>query len=135
MVDLPPSEKSFPTRRAIWSRNCRRGPNGKPTKGRTLRADAWRRLRKNKLAMAGLIWVIFVTVVVFSAGLWVPHFFGDPTSIDTTKVAERSHLAPSWEHPFGTDKLGRDMLSRTIFGGQASLMVGVVAVLISVSSV
>jgi peptide/nickel transport system permease protein len=102
-----------------------------PGKGRTLRADAWRRLRKNKLAMAGLVWVIFVILVAASAGLWVPRYFGDPISIDTTTVAERSLSSPSWAHPFGTDNLGRDVLSRTIYGARASLLVGVVAVLIT----
>jgi len=102
------------------------------SKGRTLRADAWRRLRKNKLAMAGLIWVVFVALIAITADLWVPHFFGDPTALDTTTAAERSLLSPSAEHPFGTDKLGRDILSRTIYGARASLLVGVVAVLISV---
>lgn len=102
-------------------------------KSRTLWVDAWRRLRKNKLAMAGLIWVCFVILIVVSADLWVPRYFGDPTAIDTTTVAERTLLSPSGSHPFGTDKLGRDILSRTIYGGQASLMVGVLAVLISVA--
>lgn len=102
-------------------------------RGRTLRADAWRRLRKNKLAMAGLIWVIFVSIIAVSADLWVPHFFGDPTAIDTTTVSQRSLLPPSAAHPFGTDKLGRDILSRTIYGARASLLVGVVAVLIMVA--
>ncbi len=103
-----------------------------PTKGRTLRADAWRRLRKNRLAMVGLVWVLLVTVVVVSADLWVPQLFGDPVAIDTQTVAEESLQPPSWEHPFGTDILGRDVLSRTIYGGRASLMVGVFAVMISV---
>jgi peptide/nickel transport system permease protein len=102
-------------------------------KGRTLRADAWRRLRRNKLAMAGLIWVVLVAIVAVSAGLWVPRYFGDPITIDTTTVSQRSLLSPTWEHPFGTDILGRDLLSRTIYGARASLMVGVVAVLLMVA--
>jgi peptide/nickel transport system permease protein len=106
-------------------------PDEMPGKGRTLRADAWRRLRKNRLAMAGLIWVIFVIVVAVSAGLWVPRYFGDPITIDTVTAHERSLSSPSWAHPFGTDNLGRDVLSRTIYGARASLLVGVVAVLIT----
>jgi peptide/nickel transport system permease protein len=100
------------------------------SKGRTLRADAWRRLRKNKLAMAGLVWVTIVLLVAISADLWVPQVFGDPVTIDTTTVSERSLNTPSWAHPFGTDKLGRDVLSRTVYGARASLLVGIVAVVI-----
>ena len=60
-------------------------------KGRTLRQDAWRRLRKNKLAVAGLIWIIIVIIIALSADLWVPRYFGDPTAIDSTKVAHVRH--------------------------------------------
>lgn len=100
--------------------------------GRTLRQDAWRRLRKNKLAVAGLIWVIIVIIIAASADLWVPRYFGDPTNIDTTQMGQRSLLAPTTAHPFGTDKLGRDILSRTIYGARPSLEVGVVATLIAI---
>ena len=98
---------------------------------RSLRSDAWRRLKKNKLAMAGLIWIIIVIFIAATADLWVGHFFGDPIAIDTTKLAQQSLQPPSAAHPFGTDKLGRDILSRTIYGARVSLMVGVVAVGIS----
>ena len=47
-------------------------------------ADAWRRLRKNKLAMAGLVWIIFIILIAVTADLWAPRFFGDP-------VAHRHH--------------------------------------------
>ncbi|MCL5735817.1 MAG: ABC transporter permease [Actinobacteria bacterium] len=101
-------------------------------RGRTLRTDAWRRLRKNRLALAGLVWICFMIILAASADLWVPHFFGAPTAIDTSKVAQQSLLSPSADHPFGTDKLGRDILSRTIYGARVSLIVGVVAVAIMV---
>jgi peptide/nickel transport system permease protein len=45
----------------------------------------------------------------------------------------RRLLAPSWEHPFGTDTIGRDILARTIYGGQISLIIGVTAVLFSIT--
>jgi peptide/nickel transport system permease protein len=87
--------------------------------GRTLRGDAWRRLRKNIL-------------VAVTADLWVPGYLGDPTFIDSTKVAELSLQGPSANHPFGTDRLGRDIASRVIYGARVSLLVGVVAVAIMV---
>ncbi len=100
--------------------------------GRTLRADALRRLRKNKLALAGAAWIIIVILVAVTADLWVPAWLGDPIDIDSATVAERTLLSPSVEHPFGTDKLGRDIASRVIYGARVSLIVGVVAVFIMV---
>ncbi|NTW88023.1 MAG: hypothetical protein HGB26_02610, partial [Desulfobulbaceae bacterium] len=64
-------------------------------KGRTLRADAIRRLRKNKLAVAGLIWIIIVVLIAVTADLWAPYWLGDPIAIDTTTVAEDSLQPPS----------------------------------------
>lgn len=99
---------------------------------RTLRADALRRLRKNKLALAGLAWIIIVILIAVTADLWAPAWLGDPIAIDSTKVAEQDLLSPSTEHPFGTDKLGRDIASRVVYGARVSLIVGVVAVAIMV---
>ena len=97
---------------------------------RTLWGDAWRRLRRNKLAMAGLIWAILIILVVLSADLWVPQKYGDPELIDSTTVVSRMLLEPSAAHPFGTDRLGRDIFARVIYGARISLAVGVVAVAI-----
>jgi peptide/nickel transport system permease protein/oligopeptide transport system permease protein len=96
------------------------------SKPRTLWGDAWRRLRKNKLAIIGLVWIILMTTAVLSADLWVPHFFASPYA-----PIYESLDPPSAEHPFGTDKLGRDVFSRVVYGGRISLAVGVVAVAIS----
>lgn len=97
-------------------------------KGRTLRADAFRRLRKNKLAVAGLIWIIIMVLLAVSADLWVPRYLGDPVEIDTTQATAKSLQPPSMEHPLGTDRMSRDIASRIIYGARASLLVGVVAV-------
>lgn len=101
-------------------------------KSRTLWGDAWRRLRRNKLAMAGLIWAILIIIIALSADLWVPQKYGDPELIDSTTVVSRMLLEPSAAHPFGTDRLGRDIFARVIYGARISLAVGVVAVAISV---
>ncbi len=45
---------------------------------RTLYGDAWNRLRRNKLAIAGLVWIIIMSTAVITADLWVPAFFADP---------------------------------------------------------
>ena len=97
-------------------------------KGRTLWADAWRRLRRNKLALVAMGWIIFVALIAITADLWAPKLLGDPTFIDTTTVAQRSLKPPSTAHVFGTDKLGRDILCRIIYGARISLLVAVLAV-------
>ncbi len=97
---------------------------------RTLWGDAWGRLKKNKLAIVAAIWIIFIILVAVTADLWVPQTFGDPNATAVDMVNE-SRLAPSLEHPFGTDSLGRDVFSRVIYGARISLTVGVVATGIS----
>jgi peptide/nickel transport system permease protein/oligopeptide transport system permease protein len=93
---------------------------------RTLWGDAWYRLRKNKLAIAGLIWITFVVLMTVSAGLWVPRLFADPTSTEFPSLEP-----PSLAHPFGTDQIGHDVFSRVVYGARVSLAVGVLAVGIS----
>lgn len=98
---------------------------------RTLWSDAWKRLKKNKLAVIGAVWIVFVVLVALTADLWAPQLLGSPTDIYTTTVAQSSKLPPSPEHPFGTDATGRDQLVRVIYGSRVSLTVGVIATLIS----
>ena len=98
---------------------------------RTLWGDAFKRLKHNKLAMFAIIWILFVVLVAISADLWVPKMFGDPTFTDTAMAAQNSRLAPSAEHPFGTDTLGRDVFSRVVYGARISLTVGLVSTGIS----
>jgi peptide/nickel transport system permease protein len=101
-------------------------------KGRTLRADAWRRLRKNKLAVGALIWLAIVILIAVTADLWVPRYLGDPVNFDTSTATAQSLQPPSVDHPFGTDRMSRDIMSRIIYGARVSLIVGVVAVAIMV---
>src|SRR4029077_15126630 len=77
--------------------------------------------KRRKGAMAGLIVVLlFITLAVF-APLIAPY---DPTATSFTQVRK----APSWAHWLGTDEVGRDVLSRIIFGARASLSAGLVSV-------
>ena len=99
---------------------------------RTLWSDASHRLLKNKLAVFGFCWVVFMVLVALSADLWVPQVLGSPTFVDTTLTSTMSKTPPSAEHPFGTDSLGRDELARVIYGARVSLAVGVIAMSISV---
>ncbi|HTQ06832.1 MAG TPA: ABC transporter permease [Polyangiaceae bacterium] len=85
-------------------------------------ARAWRRLRKNRLAGAGLVIVALMALACF---LLPALLHLDPT---TTHPAFR-HQPPSAAHWFGTDGLGRDYAARVLAGGQTSLLVGLVATL------
>ena len=98
---------------------------------RTLWGDAFRRLRRNRLAVVSAVWILIVIVIALTADLWAQAWLGSPTASDSTTMAQTALLAPSAEHPFGTDQLGRDILVRVIYGARISLSVGVMATLIS----
>lgn len=99
-------------------------------KARSLWGDALKRLSKNRLAVIAIIWILFIVVIAVTADLWVPQTLGDPTATASNMVAA-SRQPPSFEHPFGTDTLGRDVLSRVIYGARISLTVGLVSTGIS----
>ena len=114
---------------AALSETARAEESDRPT--RTLWGDAWKRLRRNKLAVIGAVWILFMILVALTADLWAPQWLGSPTDIDSTQSAALSKLPPSLEHPFGTDATGRDQLVRVIDGARVSLTVGVIATVIS----
>ncbi|MDR1775578.1 MAG: ABC transporter permease [Actinomycetes bacterium] len=101
-----------------------------PRKSRTLYADAWYRLRKNRLAIAAIIWIVLIVALAVSADWWIPRTFGDPRSIDSTQALGTRYLGPSAQHWFGTDDMGRDVFGRVAYGARVSLTVGVVATVI-----
>lgn len=92
--------------------------NVKPEKGMSPWAIARRKFLTNKLAMTSLIFLIMVGIVSFLA----PYI----TTIDITKINIGSmSLKPSSEHWLGTDKSGRDVFTRLLYGGRVSLLVGI----------
>lgn len=100
-------------------------------KPRSLWADVWSQFRTHKGAMTGLaILVILIIAVLFGPLIWRV----DAAAIepDAVKMLKMRNLSPSWEHPFGTDQLGRDSLARMIAGGKVSMAVGLTAMMISV---
>src|SRR3990172_4329121 len=84
-------------------------------------ADAWRRLRRNRAAMGGLAIIILFALLALFAPLVSP---ADPIAQDL----DARLLAPSRAHLLGTDDLGRDLLTRIIYGGRVSLTVGIVSI-------
>jgi len=85
-----------------------------------LKSDFAQSFAGNKLAMGGFAIVLILFVVSLLAP-WISPY--EPTAIDLRNVL----AAPSWQHPLGTDQLGRDILSRMIWGSRISLKVGFVS--------
>lgn len=81
-------------------------------------------LYKNKLAITGLIIIIFLVSIAVLAPVLVPH---DPNE----QRLEQALITPSIEYPFGTDDFGRCILSRVIFGARVSLEIGLIVTVIS----
>jgi len=89
---------------------------------------AGRRLRKNRLAMIGLA----VMALLYWATLMAPFLAPFDPNVQGNIVLER-YLSPSGEHLMGTDKFGRDVLSRILYGARISLTIGFLAVAISIT--
>lgn len=83
---------------------------------KTFLKDAWGRYKKNKLAMIGLAFLIVMVIM----SILVPMF--SKYGFETQNIEIRNTM-PSWEHPFGTDKLGRDIFVRVMYGGRISLAI------------
>ncbi|MFZ5647544.1 MAG: nickel transporter permease [Bacillota bacterium] len=87
-------------------------------------ADFWKRFKRNRLALASLIFLALLVILAIFAPLAAPY---DPYDGNMPMALK----GPSMDHPLGTDELGRDILSRIIYGAQISLRVGVIAVSIA----
>ncbi len=91
-------------------------------------AIIWHQFKKNRLAVVGALLILVLYLVAILAPLLAPF---DPTE-QGNRVKERL-LQPSLEHPLGTDRFARDVFSRILYGSRISLMVGFMAVGISVT--
>lgn len=96
-------------------------------KHRTLWGDVWIQFRQHKLAMLGTIvfGLIIISVVIGPMVYQV-----DPEWINIAAASQ----GPSFDHPFGTDNLGRDTLARMFYGGRISMSVGIIAMLIALTA-
>ena len=86
----------------------------------------WRRFRRHRLAMAGLVFILLIAVMGIAAPLVAPQ---DPIKTNLSQALE----PPNAAHWLGTDPVGRDVWSRTVYAIRISLSVGIVAVGISVA--
>jgi peptide/nickel transport system permease protein len=94
-----------------------------PTGG--LWSDAGRRVLRNPGALVGAAVVLLFVITALFAPLLAPY---DPVEQDLSLIADGCCPGPSWEHPLGVDDLGRDELSRIIYGARYSLLIGIVSV-------
>jgi oligopeptide transport system permease protein len=107
--------------------------------GTSLWKDAWRRLRRNHLAIFGMVVVSMVIVASIVGPPIIRRLTGftydfipsDPTLIRSFPPFRAPNGSFSWTHPMGTDIAGRDILARVLLGGRISLMVGVISTVVS----
>jgi peptide/nickel transport system permease protein len=92
--------------------------------------DAWLRLRRNPGVIVGFVLVAFFVVVAVFAPLIAP---ADPRAQNLTLIREGCCPGPSREHLLGVDELGRDELTRIVYGARYSLLIGFVAVSVGLS--
>ena len=86
--------------------------------------DAWLRLKKDKAAMLGLIFILALLLFAIIGPAFSSYSYEDQNFM-------QANLAPSAEHWFGTDSLGRDLFVRVLYGARISLSIGIVASLIN----
>jgi len=88
--------------------------------------DAWRRLKQNRLAMVGLWVIVAITLIATIGPMLSPYSYADQSLFD-------QNMYVSKEHWLGTDDLGRDLLTRIMYGARISLTVGFVASFINLT--
>jgi peptide/nickel transport system permease protein len=91
---------------------------------RPFRKDVWKRFRRNKLALLGLVFLVLIVLVAIFAPLIAPY--------GITERTDQFRKPPSLDHWFGTDDIGRDVFSRVVYGARVSLRIGFVATIILV---
>ena len=107
--------------------------------GTSLWKDAWKRLKRNRLAVLGMIVVAIVIVVSIVGppiirvltGYTYDYIPSDPKLLTSLPPFTAPDGSFSWTHPMGTDDAGRDILARVLLGGRISLMVGIISTFVS----
>jgi oligopeptide transport system permease protein len=124
-LSTPASDTSLPAPATTVPVATRHGERA-ALRGSSLWRDAWRRLLRNKLAVAGGITIIGLCLVAIFAEWLAPYPYTKPNF-------GRLYEFPSRDFPLGTDQLGRDVLSRMIYGARVSMLVGLGAQIIVVA--
>ena len=112
---------------------------GELVAGSSLWRDAWRRLRKNRLAVFGMVVVLLIAALSLIGPAAIKRITGYSYDYIPKESRLNKSFAPfrdadnkfSWTHPMGTDNAGRDILARVLSGGQISLMVALIATAVS----
>src|SRR6187399_2548742 len=88
--------------------------------------EAWRKFRRHRMAVASVaILTVLSLAVLLGPLLW---------SVPINEIDFTARLStPSWQHPFGTDDLGQDLLARMLYGGRISLAVGFAAMVVALT--
>jgi len=92
----------------------------------TLTPLTWRRFRRHRMAIFGAVTLVLLVLYAFGGALFFSEAYANHT--DTSLRLQ----APSREHLFGTDTVGRDIMARTIYGGQISILIGLFAMMVEV---
>lgn len=88
--------------------------------------DIWTRMKRNRLAMVGLVIIIILVITAIFADYIAPYDYAEQNLAN-------QYQTPNAEHWFGTDELGRDIFSRVVYGSRVSLRVGFISVSISMT--
>ena len=87
--------------------------------------DSWRKFKRDRTAIFGLIFILFITLSI----IFLPFIYR--VSVDKIDFLTASQ-PPSWQHIFGTNDLGQDQLARILQGGRVSLTVGIASMLVAI---
>ena len=99
------------------------------TASRPMRVDVWRRFKQNRLAVAGLAFLVLIALMAVFADLIAPHGFAERPGGLTGDFRS----PPSSDYWFGTDTIGRDLFSRVVYGSRVSLKIGLAATSIALT--
>lgn len=105
---------------------------------RGLWADAWRRLRRNRIAMAALVYIALLAAIAILAPLIAPHNPVHADPLDAGVFRQAAWISSSdplrsgsWDYPLGTDSVGRDVFSQLVYGTRVSLVVGLIPMVLT----